>query len=78
MNLFCLLYSLNLFIILFLKLQVDSQGIEDKDIELVMSQANVSRNKAIKALRNSNNDIVNAIMVSVFIRNVPSSVSSNI
>jgi len=42
--------------------EVDSQGIEDKDIELVMSQANVSRNKAIKALRNSNNDIVNAIM----------------
>jgi nascent polypeptide-associated complex subunit alpha len=45
--------------------EVDATGIEDKDISLVMTQANVSRNKAIKALRNSNNDIVNAIMVSV-------------
>lgn len=42
--------------------EVDTTGIEEKDIELVMSQANVSRNKAVKALRNSNNDIVNAIM----------------
>jgi nascent polypeptide-associated complex subunit alpha len=42
--------------------EVDATGIEEKDIELVMSQANVSRNKAIKALRNSSNDIVNAIM----------------
>merc|ERR1712126_746517 len=30
--------------------------------ELVMSQANVSRSKAIKALKNNTNDIVNAIM----------------
>lgn len=37
---------------------------EPKDIELVMSQANVSRAKAIKALKNNQNDIVNAIMVS--------------
>lgn len=29
-----------------------------------MSQANVSRSKAIKALKNNSNDIVNAIMVS--------------
>jgi len=42
--------------------EVDATGIEEKDIELVMSQANVSRNKAVKALRASNNDIVNAIM----------------
>jgi len=42
--------------------EADATGIEDKDIELVMSQANVSRNKAIKALRGSSNDIVNAIM----------------
>ena len=33
-----------------------------KDIELVMSQANVSRSKAVKALKNNGNDIVNAIM----------------
>merc|ERR1712189_135834 len=34
---------------------------EDEDIELVMSQANVSRSKAVKALKNNANDIVNAI-----------------
>ena len=44
--------------------QVDESGVEDKDIELVMQQANVSRAKAVKALKNNNNDIVNAIMVS--------------
>jgi hypothetical protein len=44
--------------------ELDVTGIEEKDIELVMSQANVSRNKAIKALNNNQNDIVNAIMVS--------------
>lgn len=38
---------------------------EVKDIELVMSQANVSRAKAVRALKNNSNDIVNAIMVSV-------------
>jgi nascent polypeptide-associated complex subunit alpha len=42
--------------------EVDSTGIEEKDIELVMSQAGVSRNRAIKALRSADNDIVNAIM----------------
>jgi len=42
--------------------EVDEAGVEAKDIELVMSQANVSRSKAIKALKNNSNDIVNAIM----------------
>ncbi|KAI1292669.1 Nascent polypeptide-associated complex subunit alpha [Halotydeus destructor] len=42
--------------------EADSTGVEDKDIELVRSQANVSRNRAVKALKNNNNDIVNAIM----------------
>ncbi|XP_055747407.1 nascent polypeptide-associated complex subunit alpha-like isoform X3 [Salvelinus fontinalis] len=42
--------------------EVDETGVEVKDIELVMSQANVSRVKAIRALKNNNNDIVNAIM----------------
>lgn len=42
--------------------EVDATGIEEKDIELVMSQANVSRNKAVKALRKADNDLVNAIM----------------
>lgn len=42
--------------------EVDEAGVEGKDIELVMSQANVSRVKAVRALKNNNNDIVNAIM----------------
>ena len=42
--------------------EVDATGIEPKDIEIVMTQANVSRSKAIKALKSSDNDIVNAIM----------------
>jgi len=42
--------------------EIDETGVEAKDIELVMSQANVSRSKAIRALKNNNNDIVNAIM----------------
>ncbi|XP_074499867.1 nascent polypeptide-associated complex subunit alpha isoform X5 [Sebastes fasciatus] len=42
--------------------EVDDTGVEVKDIELVMSQANVSRTKAVRALKNNNNDIVNAIM----------------
>uniref|UniRef100_A0AAY4CYL4 NAC-A/B domain-containing protein n=1 Tax=Denticeps clupeoides TaxID=299321 RepID=A0AAY4CYL4_9TELE len=42
--------------------EVDDTGVEVKDIELVMSQANVSRAKAVRALKNNNNDIVNAIM----------------
>ncbi|KXS21691.1 nascent polypeptide-associated complex, alpha subunit [Gonapodya prolifera JEL478] len=41
---------------------VDETGVEAKDIELVMQQANVSKAKAVKALKNNNNDIVNAIM----------------
>jgi len=41
---------------------VDATGIEEKEIELVEQQANVSRKKAIKALRKNDNDIVNAIM----------------
>lgn len=31
-----------------------------------MSQANVSRPKAVRALKNNNNDIVNAIMVRTY------------
>lgn len=42
--------------------EVDADGLEDKDIELVMTQANVSRRKAIKALKENDNDIVNSIM----------------
>ncbi|XP_075447553.1 nascent polypeptide-associated complex subunit alpha isoform X14 [Ascaphus truei] len=42
--------------------EVDETGVEVKDIELVMSQANVSRAKAVRSLKNNSNDIVNAIM----------------
>lgn len=40
----------------------DATGLEDKDIELVMTQASVSRKKAVKALKENDNDIVNSIM----------------
>ena len=42
--------------------EVDESGMESKDIELVMTQAGVSRKKAVKALRENDNDIVNSIM----------------
>ncbi|MCJ1481102.1 GAL4 enhancer protein [Schaereria dolodes] len=42
--------------------EVDDSGLEAKDIELVMAQASVSRKKAIKALKENDNDIVNSIM----------------
>ena len=42
--------------------EVDATGLEDKDIELVMTQASVSRNKAVKALKENDSDIVNSIM----------------
>ena len=42
--------------------EIDEAGVETKDINLVMSQANVSRRKAVPALLKNNNDIVNAIM----------------
>ncbi|KAI9980066.1 hypothetical protein PInf_026835 [Phytophthora infestans] len=41
---------------------VDDSGIDAKDIQLVMSQAGVSKSKAVAALRSNDNDIVNAIM----------------
>jgi nascent polypeptide-associated complex subunit alpha len=41
---------------------VEEEGVESKDIELVMSQAGCSRAKAVKALKENDNDLVNAIM----------------
>ncbi|CAA2985765.1 nascent polypeptide-associated complex subunit alpha-like protein 3 isoform X1 [Olea europaea var. sylvestris] len=41
---------------------VDETGVEPKDIELVMTQAGVSRARAVKALKESDGDIVSAIM----------------
>mmetsp|Transcript_8078 Transcript_8078/g.11650 ORF Transcript_8078/g.11650 Transcript_8078/m.11650 type:complete len:195 (-) Transcript_8078:54-638(-) len=40
----------------------DEEGVEAKDIDLVMSQAGCSRAKAVKALKENDNDLVNAIM----------------
>ncbi|AQK51450.1 Nascent polypeptide-associated complex subunit alpha-like protein 3 [Zea mays] len=42
--------------------EVDETGVEAKDVELVMTQASVSRPRAVKALKASNGDIVTAIM----------------
>ncbi|GHP05131.1 hypothetical protein PPROV_000388300 [Pycnococcus provasolii] len=42
--------------------EVDETGVEAKDIELVMTQAGVSRSKAVRALKASDGDIVSAIM----------------
>jgi len=41
---------------------VDETGVEEKDIELVMTQATVSRARAVKALKAADGDIVSAIM----------------
>jgi len=41
---------------------VDESGVDEKDINLVMSQASCSRAKAVKALKENDNDLVNAIM----------------
>ncbi|CAL9162059.1 unnamed protein product [Musa hybrid cultivar] len=42
--------------------EVDESGLEPRDIDLVMTQAGVSRAKAVKALKTNNGDIVSAIM----------------
>merc|ERR1712039_53469 len=42
--------------------EIDETGIEPKDIELVMSQVQCTRGKAVNALKANNNDIVEAIM----------------
>jgi nascent polypeptide-associated complex subunit alpha len=42
--------------------EVDETGVEPKDIELVMTQAGVSRGKAVNALKSNDGDIVSAIM----------------
>jgi len=61
---------------LHIPLQVDEAGLELRDIELVMAQANVSRAKAVRALRDNQSDIVNAIMVSGWpLRKCPAAVS---
>jgi nascent polypeptide-associated complex subunit alpha len=51
--------------------EVDETGVDEKDIELVMMQANVGRKKAVQALQNNDRDLVNAIM------EVPSPISDD-
>src|SRR5579863_6049616 len=45
---------------------IDETGVDSKDIELVMAQVNCSRAKAVRALKESGGDLINA-SVSVFI-----------
>lgn len=42
--------------------EVDETGLQSKDIELIMTQADVKRSKAVKALREHNGEVVDAIM----------------
>ncbi|XP_016738946.1 nascent polypeptide-associated complex subunit alpha-like protein 2 [Gossypium hirsutum] len=42
--------------------EIDETGVEQRDIDLVMTQAGVSRSKAVKALKAHKGDIVSAIM----------------
>ena len=41
---------------------VDETGVDLKDIELVMAQVGCSRAKAVRALKESGGDLINAIM----------------
>ncbi|KAI0035039.1 NAC domain-containing protein [Vararia minispora EC-137] len=41
---------------------VDETGVESRDIEVVMEQVNCSRAKAVRALKESGGDVINAIM----------------
>lgn len=40
--------------------QVDETGVDPKDIELVMAQVNCSRAKAVRVLKESGGDLINA------------------
>ena len=42
--------------------EVDMEGLEEKDVDLVATQANVGKGKAAAALKASDGDIVSAIM----------------
>ncbi|KAG6874065.1 hypothetical protein C0995_006922 [Termitomyces sp. Mi166 len=41
---------------------VDETGVDPKDIDLVMAQVNCSRAKAVRVLKESGGDLINAIM----------------
>lgn len=42
--------------------EVDTTGLDDDTLEMVMDQANVSKAKAAKALRENNGDLVNSLL----------------
>ena len=42
--------------------EIDETGVEARDVELVMTQAGVSKSKAVRALKTHSGDIVSAIM----------------
>lgn len=42
--------------------EIDTDGLNESDIKIVMEQANVTRSKAIKSLKEHDNDVVNTIM----------------
>jgi len=42
--------------------EVDAEGVEEKDIEILLGQCNCTRAQAIKALKKNDNDIVATIM----------------
>ncbi|KAJ2501307.1 hypothetical protein GGH96_002006 [Coemansia sp. RSA 1972] len=42
--------------------EADESGVASQDIELVVAQAGCTRAEAVKALKDSSNDVVNAIM----------------
>jgi nascent polypeptide-associated complex subunit alpha len=39
---------------------IDESGVDPKDIELVMAQVNCSRTKAVRVLKDSGGDLINA------------------
>ena len=40
----------------------DTEGILEEDIDLVMRHANATKGKAVRALKNNDNDVINAIL----------------
>ncbi|CUM66174.1 uncharacterized protein PRCAT00003832001 [Priceomyces carsonii] len=42
--------------------EIDETGLDSKDIDIIVEQTQVSRNKAVKALKKHDGDMVNAIM----------------
>lgn len=51
---------------------VDESGVDPKDIDLVMQQVNCSRSKAVKALKESGGDLINASAYTIDIHAVHS------